>query len=145
VIESPHKWSEQPRPSPAGSANDLRISFTIEGTPPSPQLIKVRANQPVTISLLEYLLPDERCIVSQKCSLEGESVDVPLSQESITELYNAPRPAGSTYESSVKFRVTALAGGSTRTYTFPAHLTALVVGSVVYQRVIGSKDFVGGV
>lgn len=134
----------QQQPSHAGSANDLKISFTIEGTPPSPQMIKVKANQSVTISLLEYLLPDGRCIATQTYSLEGESMDVPLSQKSITEFYTAPRPVGSTYESSVKFRVTASAGGKTRTYTFGAHMAAIVAGGEVYWRVIGSKDFVSG-
>ena len=102
------------------------------------------ADEPLTISRLEYLLPDERCVANQECSLAGESIDVPLSQQSIAELYNAPRPTGSTYESSVKFRVTASAGGSTRTYTFRAHIGAIVVGSTVYRRVLGSKEFVDG-
>jgi hypothetical protein len=135
---------EQQRPSVAGSANDLKISFRIDGTPPSPQFIKMTANQPVIISLLEYLLPDERCIVSQKCSLEGESLDLPLSEQSISDLYNAPRPAGSTYESSVKFRVTVFAGGRTRTHTFRANLAPLIVDGTVYQRVLGFKDFARG-
>src|ERR1700682_3764455 len=106
---------EQPRPSPAGGTNDLRISFMIDGTPPSAQVIKVSANQPVVVSRLEYLMPDESCIVNQEYSLEGESIELPLSQQSLGELYDAPRPAGSTYESSVKFRVTASACGRTQT------------------------------
>jgi hypothetical protein len=135
---------QQRRPSSAGSTHDLRISFKIDGTPPSPQVIKVRANQPVTISCLECLLPDERRILTQECSLEGESIDLPLSRQCIDELYNAPRPAGSTYDGSVKFRVTASAGGKTRTYTFPACVGAVVDGGTVYRQAIGSKDFVVG-
>ena len=129
--------------TPAGSTNDLRISFRIDGRPPSPQIIKVRANQPVTISRLECLLPDERrIVVSEECSLEGESIDVPLSRQCIDELYKAPRPDGSTYDGSVKFRVTAFAGGRTRIYTFPACICAIVAGGVAYWQAIGSKDFV---
>lgn len=140
------KVLEEPQEPPlrAGRTSDLQISFKIDGTPPSPQIIKVRANQPVTISLLEYLLPDERCIASQECSLEGETVDVPLSEECITEFYSAPRPDGSTYESAVKFRITASAGGTVRTYTFRAHMGAIVAGGTVFRRVIGPKDFVSG-
>ena len=134
----------QPQRSAEAGSNDLRISFEIEGTPPSPQMIKVTANQPVTISRLEYLLPDERCVVSEKYSLKGESIAVPLSRESIDQLYNAPRPAGSTYESSVKLRVTVSGGGRARAYTFQAHVTAIVAGSAVYRKMIGSKDFVSG-
>jgi hypothetical protein len=145
IVSAGDSGKESPRPSPAGSINDLRISFRIEGTPPSPQIIKVMANRPVTISCLEYLLPDEHCIASQECSLEGESLDVPLSQQLIDELYNAPRPAGSTYENSVKFRVTASAGGRTRIYTFRANLTAVVAGGTAYRRVAGSKDFVSSI
>ena len=133
---------EQRRRSPAGSANDLNISFRIDGTPPSPQMIKVMASRPVTISRLEYLLPDERCIVSQEYSLEGVSIEMPLSPHCVDELYDAPRAAGSTYESSVKFRVAIFEGGKTRTYTFRANIAAFVVGGTVYRRVFGSKDFV---
>lgn len=136
--------AEQQRPSPSGSTNDLKISFRIDGAPPLAQIIKVTANQPVTISRLEYLLPDERCMVSQEFSLEGESIDVPLSKHCIDELYKAPRPAGSTYDGSVKFRVTASAGGRARTYTFPAYIRVLLADGVAHWRATGSKDFVGG-
>jgi hypothetical protein len=135
---------EQRRRSPAGSANDLNISFRIDGTPPSPQVIKMMASRPVTISRLEYLLPDERSIVSQEYSLEGESIEVPLSHQCIDELYNAPRPVGSTYENSMKFRITTFEGGRTRTYTFRAQIAAVVAGGTVYRKVFGSKDFVSG-
>src|SRR6266853_5767692 len=131
---------EQRQRSPAGSANDLTISFRIDGIPPSPQIIKVIANRPVTISRLEYLLPDERCIVSQEYSLEGASIEVPLSHQCVDELYNAPRAAGSTYESSVKFRVTTFEGARTRTYTFRANIAAFVADGTVYRKVFGSKD-----
>ena len=135
---------EQRRPSPSDDINDLSISFRIDGAPPSPQIIKVTANQPVIISRLEYLLPDERCMVSQEFSLEGESIDVPLSKQCIDELYKAPRPTGSTYDGSVIFRITTSAGGRTRTYTFPAYISALLADGVAYWRAKGSKDFVGG-
>ena len=130
--------------TPAGSMNELRISFNIDGTPPSPQIIKVRANQAVAISCLEYLLADERHVVSQECSLEGESIDIPLDGKCIDELYKAPRPPGSTYDGSVKLRVTASAGGKTWTYAIPARLCAVVAGGVAYWRALGSKDFVTG-
>jgi hypothetical protein len=133
---------EQRQRSPAASANDLRISFRIDGTPPSPQIITVRANRPVTVSRLEYLLPDDRCIVSQEYSLEGVSVELPLSDQCVDELYNTPRPAGDTYESSLKFRVTTFEGGKTRAYTFSAQITVTVAGGTVYRRVSGSKYFV---
>jgi hypothetical protein len=102
------------------------------------------ASRPVTISRLEYLLPDERSIVSQEYSLEGESIEVPLSHQCIDELYNAPRPVGSTYENSMKFRITTFEGGRTRTYTFRAQIAAVVAGGTVYRKVFGSKDFVSG-
>jgi hypothetical protein len=144
VITAAVSIAEQRRPSSTGSTRELRISFKIDGRPPSPQIIKVRANQPVTVSCLECLLPDERRIVTQECSFEGESIDVPLSPECIDELSKAPRPAGSTYDGSVKFRVTASAGGKTRTYTFTACIGAVLDGGTVYWQAIGSKDFVVG-
>lgn len=144
VLAAAVSEAEQRRPSSTGSTHDLRISFKIDGRPPSPQIIQVRANQPVTISCVECLLPDERRISTQECSLEGESIDVPLSRECIDELSKAPRPAGSTYDGSVKFRVTASAGGRRRTYTFPACIGAVAAGGAVYWQAIGSKDFVSG-
>ena len=136
--------NEQRRPTHLGSANDFRIAFSLDGKPPSPQIIKVSTNQPVTISLLEYLLPDERRIASQEHSLEGESIDVPLSQEYIAGFVNAPRPAGSTYDSSVKFRVTASVGGRPRTFTFGAKISPVLDRDTVYWRVFGSEEFVSG-
>jgi hypothetical protein len=133
---------EQRQSSPAANANDLRISFRIVGTPPSPQIITVTANRPVTISRLEYLLPDDRCIVSQEYSLEGVSVELPISHQCVDEVYNAPRPTGDTYESSLKFRVTTFEGERTRTYTFSAQITVTVAEGTVYRRVSGSKYFV---
>jgi hypothetical protein len=144
VIAAAVSQAQQERPSSTGSTRELRISFKIDGKPPSPQTIKVRANQPVTVSCLECLLPDERRIVTQECSLEGESIDVPISRECIDELSKAPRPAGSTYDGSVKFRVTASAGGKTRMYTFQACIGAVVDGGTVYWQAVGSKDFVIG-
>jgi hypothetical protein len=144
VIAAAVSQTQQQRPSATGSTHELRISFKIDGRPPSPQIIKVRANQTVTVSCLECLLPDERRIVTQECSFEGESIDVPLSPECIDELSKAPRPAGSTYDGSVKFRVTASAGGKTRAYTFQACIGAVVDGGTVYWQAIGSKDFVVG-
>ncbi|SRR5579871_452962 len=143
-LSQPAKVVEKPRQPHVGSGNDLQISFKVDGKPPLPQSIKVKANQLIRISLLEYLLPDERCIASQECSLEGEVIDVPISEECITEIYNAPRPDGSTYESAVKFRITASAGGRERTYLFRAHMGAIVAGGVVFRQVIGPKDFVSG-
>jgi hypothetical protein len=139
VIAAAVSQAQQERPSSTGSTRELRISFKIDGKPPSPQTIKVRANQPVTVSCLECLLPDERRIVTQECSLEGESIDVPISRECIDELSKAPRPAGSTYDGSVKFRVTASAGGKTRMYTFQACIGAVVDGGTVYWQAVGSR------
>ena len=118
------------------------ISFMIDGNPPAPQTIKVTANQPVVISRLELLLPDGRCIADQECSFAGESLDIPLSEKTITELFEAPRPSGSTYDSSVRFRVTASARGTAQTYTFRAHVSVVLRGDTVYHRVSGSEDFV---
>jgi hypothetical protein len=118
------------------------ISFMIDGNPPAPQTIKVTANQPVVISRLELLLPDGRCIADQECSLAGESVNIPLSQNTIAELFKAPRPSGSTYDSSVRFRVTASALGRPQTYTFRADVTVVLIEGTVYHRVSGSQDFI---
>jgi hypothetical protein len=123
--------------SPMGNA----ISFRIEGRPPEPQTIRVTANPAVTVSRLELLLPHGRCVADQECSYAGDAIDIPISQNFIAELFRAPRPSGSTYDSSFNFRVTASAGGMVRTYTFRAQVSVVLVGDTVYHRVSGSQDF----
>ena len=117
------------------------VSFRIDGKPPAPQTVRVTANQPVTITRLELLLPNGQCASNQECSFTGSSIEIPLSQDCVAELFKAPRPTGSTYDSSFTFRVTASAGGETRAYTFRAQVSVVVVGGTVYHCVSGSRDF----
>lgn len=117
------------------------ISFRIDGKPPAPQMVRVTANQPVTITRLELLMPDGRSASNQECSFTGSSIEIPLSQDCVAELFKAPRPTGSTYDSSFTFRVTASAGGETRAYTFRAQVSVVLVGGAVYHCVSGSRDF----
>jgi len=117
------------------------ISFKIDGKPPAPQTVRVTANQPVTITRLELLLPDGQCASNQECSFTGSSIEIPLSQDCVAELFKAPRPTGSTYDSSFTFRVTASTAGETRAYTFRAQVGVVFVGGTVYHSVSGSRDF----
>src|SRR5271165_5094997 len=85
--------------APAPAEDDFKISFSTEGAPPS-QVIKVVANQPITVSRLEYMLTNEACIVSEDISLEGETLEVPLNHDSLTKLLNTPRADMNHYDCS---------------------------------------------
>jgi hypothetical protein len=123
---------------------DFRISFRIQGEQSS-QVIKVSANRRVDVSRLDYMLSDETCIISEDCSRGGETFEVPLSEASLTRVFNTPRPDRnfSDHSGPVKFQITASVDGRTRAYIIPARMEVAFHGSTSYRTVIGLKDFYG--
>jgi hypothetical protein len=127
------------------SQPEFKLSVATEGIPPS-QALKVTATRPVSVSRLEYLLSDGLCIVAEDISLAGETVQVPLNQESLRTLFNTPRPDRNSFDFSgpLKIGLTVSVGGRTQQYILPARIDTYLVESTRYLRITGSKEFYGG-
>jgi hypothetical protein len=122
---------------------DFTISLSSEGRPPSPQFIKVKASESVTASAFDYLLSDETCIASETVSLEGESFDVPLSEQHLLSLWNTPRIDRNVSDGSgpVKVRLTISIAGKARCYILPVFMSIVWQGSNVFRKVTGQQVF----
>jgi len=142
-IAAPPPHTELQKPS-AKTKRDFTMSVKAEGTPPS-QILKLMANQPISASRLEYMLSDQTCIVAEDLSLDGETIEVPLSHESLTRLFNIPRPDMSQWDHSgpVKFGLTVSTSGQTQQYILSARMENSAYGSNIYRNVIGSAQFHG--
>jgi hypothetical protein len=144
VVQRASLANSGPRtPSAAiGPGRPLSLALTIEGSPPS-QVLKVAATKPVSISRLEYMLSDGTCIASDDLSLEGETINVPVGEPSLTKLFNIPRPDMAQWDHSgpVKLGLVLSSEGSTQQYVVPARLESVQIGSTMYRAVTGSKRF----
>ena len=59
-------------------AQKLGVTISAEGNPPS-QVLKIVANQPVTVSRVEYMLSTEATIAGEDVLRQGESVEIPVN------------------------------------------------------------------
>ena len=134
-----------PPAAPAPAGDDLKISFSAAGEPPS-QVIKVMANQPIMVTRLEYMLTSEACITGEDTMLQGEALEVPLNHGSLKKLWNTPRADMTQYDHSgpAKIALTVSAKGKTRQYIVPVQMDSWVEGSTRYRKIIGSKTFHSG-
>jgi hypothetical protein len=135
---------EQGSPAPAIAQESFKISVRAEGVPPS-QVLRVKATHPIEIFRLEYQLSDGTCVGSEDVALEGESFDMPLTQELLTKLLSIPRHDMNHLDLSgpVKLEITASIGGQLQQYSFPARLENPKIGNAHYRQIIGSKVFYG--
>lgn len=126
----------------AAPPEDLTLSLTIEGTPPS-QVLRLVANHPIVATRLEYMLSNEVCIESKDISLQGERVDIPLSHDAIRKIWNVPRSDRNEYDHSgpARIGVSVTSKGRTRHCVLPVQMENLMLNSTMYARVIGSKTF----
>ena len=124
------------RSAPAFSAKaELKISISTAGEPPS-QLLKVAASRQISISRVEYMLSNETCIVGEDMSLQGETLEVPLSSKSLTALWNTPRADKNDWDHSgpAKIALAISVDGRTRQYILPVHMDDVMVGNTMYRR-----------
>jgi hypothetical protein len=132
--------------APVAQRPSLSVSLAAEGAPPS-QVLRVKANRPVTVTRLEYMLTDGTCIEAQAFSYEGQSVDVPLSHDAVTKLFNTNRPDmnHSDHSGPIKLGLTVSTGGRAEQLILPARMDNdaqnSTLGIVYYRKVVGSKEF----
>lgn len=124
---------------------DFAITLSVEGNPPSRQLLRVSASEPISTQKLEYLLSDETCIVENEAVFQGTSFDVPISDESVVRIWNLPRIDRNTFDNSgpMKLRLTVSVAGRTRCYTLPASIQVLFEGMTMFRKLTGRQTFHG--
>jgi hypothetical protein len=127
----------------AEGSSELRVSLAVVGTPPSPQMLRLQANQPVRAVRLEYLLATGVCLATDISNLEGESFDVPIDDQQVLKLWNTPRADRNPYDHSgpAKLRLTLSIEGIEFPLTLPIHMESYFHGNTNYRKLIGSETF----
>jgi hypothetical protein len=120
----------------------LEMVVSAEGHPPS-QTLKLVANQPVTVSRIDYMLTSGASIAWEELSAQGESVELPINDSKLVQVWNIPRADRNNYDRSgpAKIGFTVSVDGQPRQYILPIQMQSVVSGSTMYRRVIGSKTF----
>src|SRR6266478_3155499 len=120
----------------------LRVTLSTEGTPPS-QVLKLVANRHVEVSRLDYMLSSEATIAGDELSLQGETIEIPINDASVSKVWNTPRPDQNSFDHSgpAKIRVTISDEGQARQYILPVQMEVLWQSSTMYRRLVGSQTF----
>ncbi len=120
----------------------LRMTISAEGHPPA-QILKLVANQPVTVSRIDYMLSTEVSLAGQDVSLQGETVDIPINDSLLLKVWNTPRADRNNHDHSgpAKIGITVSANDHTDQYIMPIQMENVFQDSTLYRRVVGSKTF----
>jgi len=123
----------------------LRLGLSVEGNPPSPQLLKVVANQAVEVSRVEYMLSSEATIEAEDVSKQGDKIEIPINDGSVLKLWNTPRADRNHYDHSgpAKVAVTVSVEGETNQYILPVQMQSAMQGNTMFRKLVGSKTFYG--
>jgi hypothetical protein len=123
----------------------LRLGLSVEGNPPSPQLLKVVANQAVEVSRVEYMLSSEATIEGEDVSKQGDKIEIPINDGSVLKLWNTPRADRNHYDHSgpAKVAVTVSVEGETNQYILPVQMQPAMQGNTMFRKLVGSKTFYG--
>lgn len=144
--------AENPVASNASSATTvskpkpkLVLSVGVTGTPPEPQLLHIKANQPVKATRLEYLLSSGASVASGTLNMEGESLDIPIEDAQVLKVWNTPRPDRnwSDHSGPAKLRLTLLVDGVENAYTIPVQMDSYYHANTFYRKLSGSESFRG--
>jgi hypothetical protein len=119
----------------------LKMTVSAEGKPPS-QVLKLVANEPVIISRVDYMLSTEATIAGEDVALQGASVEIPINDALLLKVWNTPRADRNNYDHSgpAKIGITASADGQqANQYILPIQMEAILQGSTMYRKIVGSK------
>ena len=88
-------------------------------------------------------MSNEVCIEAKDVSFQGESFEIPLSQDAIRKLWNVPRSDRNQYDHTgpAKIGVSITSNGRTRQYMLPVQMENLMLNSTMYARLVGSKTY----
>jgi hypothetical protein len=128
--------------APAERSRELRLSLTVEGTPPS-QVLKTQANQHVRAVRLEYLLSTGVCLATDTVNLEGESFFIPINDQHVLKLWNTPRADRNDFDHSgpAKLRLILSVADGEIAKTLPIHMESYIRNSTHYRKLLGSETF----
>jgi hypothetical protein len=148
ITEASHVSSESQtatvRP-PEDSPRQLIVSLTVNGSPPSPQVLSVRANQVVVAVHLDYLLTNGACIASDNLHVVGEAFNIPIEDQQIVKLWNTHRADRNPNDHSgpAKLRLTLTANGVETPYILPVQMDAYFQHNTQFKKLSGSETFRG--
>lgn len=122
----------------------LRMTVSAEGDPPS-QTFRVVANQPITVSRVDYMLSNETAVAGEGVSHYGEAFDIPVNEGLLTQVWNKPRPDRNNYDFSGPAKIgftVAVDGEQPDQYVLPVHMEPFWLhGNIGYRKILGSKTF----
>jgi len=120
----------------------LRVTVSVEGSPPS-QTLRVTANRPVEVLRVDYMLSNETTVASEDVSREGDSVEIPVNDSLLLEVWNTPRHDRHFYDHSgpAKIGITVSVDGEPRQYILPVQMQTMMQDTIVHRQLVGSKNF----
>lgn len=77
----------------------LRMTVSAEGNPPS-QTFRLVANQPVTVSRVDYMLSNDTSVAGEDVLRQGNSVEIPVNDTLLLKVWNTPRHDRNFYDHS---------------------------------------------
>jgi hypothetical protein len=121
---------------------NLRLSVAVEGAPPS-QILKLTANRLIQVTQIEYMLTSEATIATQDVLSEGNTIEVPIDDKLLVQLWNAPRHDRDHYNHSgpAKIGVAVSVDGRLHQFVLPILMRPLFQGNAYYRQITGSKVF----
>jgi hypothetical protein len=111
----------------------------LHGASPKDQFLRVSAPEQFEISLVEYLNADGAKVASQAVTRSAAtSIDIPIERANLTKIRNVG-PVVSTWDRSASavLRLTLHKDGLHKTITFQALAKPEMVGSTIYEQLIG--------
>ena len=121
----------------------LELSVSFAG-PPDKQMLSVKANKPITLKKLDFLMSSEAHITSMELTEQPSTeATIPLDPKKISELFNAPRPDRNNDDRAgpAALRLILMASGRRVESLLPILLQPKVVGNTNWIQLVGSKTF----
>lgn len=124
----------------------FEIDLTFAGTPPGQALV-VKSNKPVHLKQLEFLTTSEVCTAHCDLNTDGTEASLPIDQNDVVKLFNAPRPDRNHNDHSgpALLRLTYSRVGQTKSIDLPVSVQPIFrntgAGSTQYIALAGQKRF----
>jgi len=122
------------------ASKKFQVDLCIEGNPPT-QSIALNSTRPLLVTRVGYTLGDGGpSVATEDVKLHGEKVNIPINQDLLTTLWNAPRPNRAHHNNAgpAGLTVTVMDGQVKRELALPVLLDYLFAGNTMFRRVVGS-------
>ena len=120
----------------------LRFTVSVSGNPPS-QVLKITSNRAIEVSRVDYLLSSEATIAGEDVSVQGDSVEIPVNDQLLLQVWNTPRHDRNSFDHSgpAKIGITVSGDGESHQYILPVQMQATMLGNTMHRTLVGSKSF----